>query len=342
MIGSDPRFLWLIAAVIPYGILEYFWIRRLATFGGSVRNGYVIRRACSAVAGALFWISASIACAGGVSRTRYVPEHVADAVISIVIDVSNSMLADDGDGTRLTRAVSFVRGLAATAPAARWRLIAFKGSSVTLCPATYDAAAFDAALSWVGPGLMDAPGSDAGRAFAEILRLSDDSSLHIAIVLSDGNDTGEQAHAAALRLAAANIGTFFIGVGGDQPIEIFDTDGSRVLDARGEQVQLALDERAMEDWARASRGNYLKLDDPGAFSAVAAVLDKAASSIGTVRNVPRTVDGVPEFSLLALAFLTVAAILAMSPRAPGAKEPHRGLRPQPGKRIAVRKIGRAR
>ncbi|MBN1519913.1 MAG: VWA domain-containing protein [Spirochaetales bacterium] len=315
----DYAWLWLLFALAPYIALSLRWQGTLASFRPGDREwaSMVARRRRSMAAGAAFWACGVLAVSGISGSVRQVPERVGDAVVTVVLDASNSMLSRaTGGGSRLDESLRLVRALTASVPPVRWRLVAFEGRAMTLCPATYDLAAFDESLAWVGPALSDAPGSDLGAALAEVRTREDGSSSSVVLVLSDGNDTGGNARLEAGRLGASGARLVFVGAGG-QPEPVANEAGLPVLDHEGRQFSLGLAEAAMNDWARASRGSFVRLDDPAAFQTLADVIEEAARGAGSWRNVPRKTDGAPTMAVLAALALALAAFFDLPQRRAG-------------------------
>jgi hypothetical protein len=312
MIG-DVRYLALLLALIPYLFLESRWLRRAAAQARPGWKGYLRRRGLAMVAMSLAWTLLTLILAGMGRSARYIPERIQEAQINVVVDVSNSMLARSYGATRLEASIDMIRKLTAVQEGLRWRLIAFKGAVLTLSPASYDLLAFESALNWLGPALMDAPGSDIGRALAEI-GASQAGVAQLAFIFSDGNDTGGQARAAAAKLGASGTRCVFVGAGGDEASAVVDEMGVPVLDERGEPLFLAMNRKALEEWARVAGASFISLDDPGSFSALSALLDEAAGARGKWKTRRILTDHAPFVSLIALLALSCGIALSLPPR----------------------------
>jgi Ca-activated chloride channel family protein len=311
---ADIRYLALLAALIPYLFFELRWLRRASAQNMPGWKSYLRRRMLAMAAMALAWILLTLSLAGIGRSARYIPERVREAEINVVVDVSNSMLARGSGITRLEASIDMIRKLTAAQTGLRWRLMAFKGAALTLSPASYDLFAFDAALNWLGPAVMDAPGSDIGRALAE-LGAGQAGVARLALVFSDGNDTGGQARAAAARLGAAGLRCVFVGVGGDEAGAVVDDTGAPVLDERGEPLVLYMNRKAMEEWARVAGADFIALDDPGSFAALSALLSETAGSLGRWKTRRVLTEHSPLVSLAALLALSCAMALGLPPRA---------------------------
>jgi hypothetical protein len=319
---GDIRYLALLAALIPYLFFELRWLRRASCpeYAGMEKLP-ATTRPCHGGRGP-GWLLLTLSLAGIGRSARYIPERVREA-------------RDQCRGGRIQfhacprfrfyppgSSIDMIRKLTAAQTGLRWRLMAFKGAALTLSPASYDLFAFDAALNWLGPAVMDAPGSDIGRALAE-LGGGQAGVARLALVFSDGNDTGGQARAAAARLGAAGLRCVFVGVGGDEAGAVVDDTGAPVLDERGEPLVLYMNRKAMEEWARVAGADFIALDDPGSFAALSALLSETAGSLGRWKTRRVLTEHSPLVSLAALLALSCAMALGLPPRA----ERRKGRRP---------------
>lgn len=313
---------WALAALVPYSFLQVRFLARLSEVPGVLGSSgtrlawkhYVLRRAVASVAGGVFWVACALASAGALRLPRYVSEPVTGAEMALVIDASNSMLADDGSGRRLELARDFAARLAAASDGASLSVIAFRGRPATLCPPTRDRHAFGEALRWAGPTVTSSAGSDVGAALDEALRpVLLTGTARVIVVFTDGNDTGGQAMDAASRASMAGATLAFVGFGGQKPVAVADADGRPVSGQGGKTILTALDESAMRDWAAAGRGVYVRADDPAAFAQVAALCSGAAKSTGRRRDVRVEVDAAPALAFVAMAALGLALALSAAP-----------------------------
>jgi Ca-activated chloride channel family protein len=316
---------WLLLVLVPYALLQARFLaglKDLPVLLGSDQAArlawkrYISRRSGAATAGGLFWLACVAALSGVVSLPRHVTEPVDSALVSFVVDVSNSMLGDDGGGRRIDAAARFTAGVSAAADGAMLSLVAFKGGPVTLCPPTMDRAAFAEALRWAGPHVTTSPGSDIGAAIDEAARpgLALGSS-RVIVVLSDGNDTGSRAREAAVEAAASGARLVFVGFGGDRALPVSNVDGAQVTSADGRVVTTALDSAAMRSWAQAARGVYVDADGPDAFSSVASLCRDESARVGSWRVVKARVDASPALAAVALCMLALAMLLSLPPAA---------------------------
>lgn len=140
--------------------------------------------------------------------------------VMVVLDVSPSMRARDVSPDRLERARLELTDLLARLHGERLGLIAFSGTAGLLMPPSSDYGAFRYYLGLAGPALFGTPGSDLAAALDLARRkLGVEGGAKAVLLVSDGEadalggSPGETARRAALRLKAAGIPLYFLGVG---------------------------------------------------------------------------------------------------------------------------------
>jgi Mg-chelatase subunit ChlD len=321
------RTLWPLLLLLPYAFLSWRFIAGLRRLPGLTGNGdplawrrHLRRRALAALCGGLAWLALVLAGTGSFGRIMRVSEKMHDAELVMAVDVSHSMLAIEGGESRLERALSFARAAAAGSPGVRLSLVAFRGVATTLCPSTWDRAAFEDALAWAVPEAAGIPGTDIAAAIDEsVLRHLVDGrgsgTARVVVVLSDGNDTGKAARQAVERAGASGARIIFVGIGEREPALALYPDGKPVLDDDDQPVRLAVAADALHILARVAGGFYSHINDPGTLALVATEARNAAGSTGAVRTIRLRSGAVPELSLLAL-LLFACAILLSAPYSP--------------------------
>ena len=190
----------------------------------------------------------------------------------LVVDVSRSMDAADVAPTRLLRAQAALTELAAAFPADRLGLIAFGSEAVVQCPLTYDQPALQVFLSTLGTRLLP-PGPTTLRAPLELL-LNHPSTERgpvapgaapravAAVVLSDGEDFGENLEPTVQALARAGTRVFAVGVGTAAGAAVPAPGGkSSLRDANGRPVVSRLREAPLLQVAAQTGGRYVALND---------------------------------------------------------------------------------
>jgi Ca-activated chloride channel family protein len=181
------------------------------------------------------------------------------------IDTSKSMLAEDIKPNRLQRAslavLDFVRQLRGD----RVGLLPFAGSAYLLCPLTIDYQAFARSLAAMNVHLLPQGGTDLGKTIRKAVEtLSSGSNHKILIILSDGEDLGGEAAAAAEDAAAKGLTIHTVGVGSSRGELIPRPDGKGfVKDEDGSYVTSRLDSDTLQRIAATTGGLYVPLGPAG-------------------------------------------------------------------------------
>lgn len=196
--------------------------------------------------------------------------------ILIVLDVSNSMEAEDIVPSRLKKAKHLIRSMLERLEGDRVGIVAFAGSAFTASPLTTDldyiketvdtlstrsvlnqgtdiAAALDTAYRALDRGAEESSESRGQAAQASVSKL--------VLLISDGEDQEHGAEEMARKIRGAGIRLYSFGVGSPQGAQIPVRDEQGLLhgykrDRRGEGVVSRLDPRALETLAREGGGRF--------------------------------------------------------------------------------------
>jgi Ca-activated chloride channel homolog len=165
--------------------------------------------------------AACVALAGPWAGFTLIPIVAREANRVIVIDVSNSMAAEDVGTSRLVGAKAIAKRLAEVQEG-RVALIVFEGMPDVVSPLTTDSEAVIALLDTLQPGEVGEPGSDIGSAILGALRLieADPSQKADIVLLSDGEDQGSKVREAIDRAKQRGtvVSTVVIGTAEGSPI----------------------------------------------------------------------------------------------------------------------------
>jgi Ca-activated chloride channel family protein len=194
--------------------------------------------------------------------------------VLVAVDVSKSMLAQDGGGgmTRLGRAKLAVLDLVRAGPADRFGLIAFAGTAFLQSPLTYDDEAFRQSVEALSPDILPQGGTALAAAIRTALDAARDreGAAGALVIFTDGENHEPGAAEAAQAAAAAGLRIFTVGVGTPrgEVIQLPDADGhvTYLRDQAGNVVKSALNEPLLQEIAGATRGFYVPLQDPRAMA----------------------------------------------------------------------------
>lgn len=180
------------------------------------------------------------------------------AEIMIVMDVSNSMLAQDYSPDRLERAKLAISRITDKLKDDRIGLIVFAGTSFVQLPITSDYVSAKMFLNSISTESIPIQGTAIGDAISTAVRGFSAQSEHsrAIIVITDGENHEDDAVAAAKQAAEAGIKVYTIGVGSadGQPIPM---NGELLKDKDGNIVVTRLDEETLRKVASAGGGAYV-------------------------------------------------------------------------------------
>ena len=202
--------------------------------------------------------AALVALAGPFAGFTLVPIIARDANRVLVLDVSNSMGAEDVGASRLTAAKALAVRLA-RAQEGRVALVVFEAQPEVVSPLTTDSEAVAALIDTLQPGELGAPGSDVGSAILSALRLIETEPGQKAdiVVMSDGEDQGTRAAEAVQRAKSRGTPVSAIVIGSAQGSTIPTTRGP-LRDTSGEVVTTYARSDILGDIARGTGGTLLE------------------------------------------------------------------------------------
>ena len=181
------------------------------------------------------------------------------AEIMIVLDVSNSMLAEDYSPNRLERAKLAISRLVDKLRDDRIGLIVFAGNSFVQLPITTDYVSAKMFLGSISTDSVPIQGTAIGDAINTAIRSfsAQSEKSRAIIIITDGENHEDDPVAAAAQAAEMGIRVFTIGVGSPEgkPIPM---DGELLKDKDGNIVVTRLDESILQEVAKAGKGVYVR------------------------------------------------------------------------------------
>ena len=230
------------------------------------------------------WIAAAVALAGPESGFRMMPVVDRESNRILVIDVSNSMAAEDVGTSRLAAAKAIAKRLI-DASDGRIGVVAFERTAEVVAPLTSDDEAVQSLVDTLQPGEVGEPGSDLGAAIGAALKLLQNEGNQKAdvVLMSDGEEQGsrfsltEALHRAKTR--GIPVSTIAIGTPAGATIP---TASGVMRDESGEIVTTREQPDALTRIARETGGQFL--DNPFAATALGSIA--APTRAGAPRTKP--------------------------------------------------------
>lgn len=199
----------------------------------------------------------------GISRPQMgaiLKEHkTSGAEVMIVLDVSNSMLAEDYSPNRLERAKLAISRMVDKLRDDRIGLVLFAGNSFVQLPITTDYVSAKMFLGSISTESVPIQGTAIGDAISTALRsfsAQSDRSRAI-IVITDGENHEDDPVAAATQAAEMGVRVFTIGVGSPEG-KMIPFEGDYLRDKEGNPVVTRLDESVLQEVAAAGKGLYIR------------------------------------------------------------------------------------
>ena len=263
-------FLWIPVLLLPVFILtDRSYIKSLLMIfpkdsGAIRRRGLVRRRAVvSTLSGIMLLII-------GISRPAWGYDEITGRNkgrdIVFVIDVSNSMLAEDLYPNRLERAKLAVSDALEAIDGDRVALVAFGGTAVTKCPLTLDYGFFRTALKELRPSSVSRGGSHIGDALRKVSKeiLTGSGGYQDVILITDGEDQESMPLKAAEELGQKEIRLIAIGLGDEttgRRIPVTNENGEKTfMTYKGQEIWTKLDGGTLRKMAAATPGGqYLNV-----------------------------------------------------------------------------------
>ena len=181
------------------------------------------------------------------------------AEIMIVLDVSNSMLAEDYSPNRLERAKLAISRLVDKLRDDRIGLVVFAGNSFVQLPITTDYVSAKMFLSSISTESVTIQGTAIGEAINTAVKSfsAQSEKSRAVIVITDGENHEDDPVQAASQAAQLGVKVYTIGVGSPEgkPIPV---GGELMKDKDGNIVVTRLDEAVLRDVASAGGGLYVR------------------------------------------------------------------------------------
>ena len=326
---ANPQYFWLLLFVP--ALVALYWLaarnrrRRLARFGRpgileelmpEVSTGRMAFRFILFCAAVTLVILAAARPQFG-SKLR--EEKAQGIEMMLVVDVSNSMLAEDFEPNRLERTKYAIGKLFEGLQQDRVGLVVFAGEPKVQLPITSDYRMARAFARRIDPSLVSVQGTAIGKALEQALLSfsgdTEESHGRVIILITDGENHDDDAIAVAERAAQMGVKIFTIGIGTPEgaPIQI---GGEFIKDEKGDMVVSKLNEEMLAQIADITGGAYVRS------SKQSIGLDEIVKSINEMEQSELSVMRFEEFNeqyqylLLAAIVLLLAEFLLLDRRNP--------------------------
>ncbi len=208
--------------------------------------------------------------------------------IVLAVDVSNSMLAEDTEPSRMARTRYAIQQLTRHMTSDHVGIVAFADDVEVLLPITSDYKMAESKLRSLSPALIANQGTDIGEAL-EVSLLSFSNNARntrnrVIILITDGEAHDDKALAIAERAKEEGVVICCIGIGTPEGTTL-KIDGQMIEDENGKMVVTKLNEQLLGDIASTTGGVYIRSTNSNfGLEEVIAELDKMESAKLTRRN----------------------------------------------------------
>lgn len=229
--------------------------------------------------------------------------------IMICVDLSKSMDAFDIQPTRLEKVKNELKKVVAAFSSDRIGVIIFGSEAFMQCPLTFDQNALNLFIETLNTGLVPVGGTDFGPPLKMALeKLEDkeaDTKSKVIILISDGEDFGQQTDEMVNEIEDRDIKLFTLGVGTEKGGNIYAGAGVK-KDRQGNPVVTKLNSRSLRSIADKTGGQYFEINENR--NDVSRLINTIENIEGQLRDT-RIVDVTANKYFYFLAFATALLLL---------------------------------
>lgn len=313
---ANPHILWLLL-IIPVMVVVLIAIsqlrkRNLAKFG----NLHILQELMPEISqwrvktkSALFLTAVAvviIAAARPQFGSKLKEQKSQGIEMMLVVDISNSMLAEDFAPNRLDRTRYAIDKLFSTLEQDRVGLVVFAGEAKVQLPITTDYRMARSFVKRISPSLVSVQGTEIGQALdlASLSFSQNRDAGRVMILITDGETHDSSALDAAKRAAEQGIKIFAIGIGTPEgaPVKV---DGEFIKDEDDQMVVSRLNEELLQQITAATDGGYIRATN-AAFG-----LEEIVAEIEKLEKGELTTLRFEEYNEQFLWILTIAAVLLL-------------------------------
>ena len=236
--------------------------------------------------------------------------------IMICVDLSKSMDAFDIQPTRLEKIKFELRKVVAAFNSDRIGVIIFSSEAFMQCPLTFDQNALNLFIETMNSGLVPASGTDFGPPLKMALaKISDQEGpstqqkSKVIILISDGEDFGEETNEIAKEIDDKDIKLFTLGVGTEKGSQIY-SGKSYKTDRQGNIVVSKLNSTSLRSLASKTGGQYYEINESrNDVSRLINTISHIEGELRDARFVDVTANRYFYFLLAALILLTLDVLI---------------------------------
>lgn len=271
---ENPQYLYLLTGILLLGITHYYSLyskkKRLRKYGDMALLKQLFVGVSRWRSEVKFWLcqlalaSFIVAAARPQFGTRMETKERQGIEALILLDVSNSMMAEDVKPNRLEKAKMMISNMVEHMKDDKVGLVVYAGQAFTLLPITSDYVSAKMFLETISPAMVSVQGTDIAAAIDLAMRsFTNQEGVSRAIfVITDGEDNEGGAMEAAKEAAKKGIRTYMLGIGDPAGAPIPQQGSSNyILDEESNVVVSKLNEDMCREIAKAGDGAYIYVDN---------------------------------------------------------------------------------
>lgn len=316
-----PNLLWLLTIFVVIGIIFYVLYRRNVRSLSFFRNyvgaqkilssyylTYFLEKLFLIVGMAILILSLTNIQWG----YNYENKNEIGVDVVLMVDISNSMLANDIVPTRLDRVKQIISTSFRSESNVRYSLVAFKGSAHIFTPMSAD---FSSLISWVqklDPTIITTPGTNLNEALSKAISAfpSINETKKIIFLFSDGVSADFKVDQNLITACQKNnISVVTIGCGTLEGGYI-KLDGNRIMmDKNLKPFVVKLQANELKRLAKMTNGDYLGLTQPSVIGRLEDLLTLMKEDLGKVKFFVSQITHYNIFLISALILLMLAKVV---------------------------------
>ncbi len=238
--------------------------------------------------------------------------------IFIAIDLSTSMNAYDVQPTRLEKVKFELNNIVEAFSSDRIGLIIFSNEAFVQCPLTFDQNALNVFIETLNTELVPNAGTDFGPPLQMALdKLTNEKSLSsqqkskIIVLISDGEDFGEETEDIAKDVEDSGIKLFTLGVGSESGSKIRTNRGFK-KDREGNEVVSKLETKSLKKLAADTGGKYFEINTSNNdVSRLVNTINKIEGELRDTRQVDVSANKYFYFLLVALGLILLDVLTSI-------------------------------
>lgn len=186
--------------------------------------------------------------------------------IMICVDLSKSMDAFDIQPTRIEKVKNEMKKLVDAFSSDRIGIVIFGSEAFMQCPLTFDQNALNLFIETMNTGLVPVGGTDFGPALKmaanklEDQEESNNTKSKVILLISDGEDFGEETNEIVSEIESKDFKLFTLGVGTEKGGNIYAGNGVK-KDRDGNAVVTKLNSKSLRSIAAKTGGLYFEINE---------------------------------------------------------------------------------